>query len=63
MASYFAELNYAYFAGKLDEIKADAELEREWKETGSFIGIYIESILREKRESQNTVKINFPGLA
>lgn len=63
MASYFAELNYAYFAGKLDEIKADEELEREWKETGSFIGIYIESILREKRESQNTVKINFPGLA
>lgn len=63
MAAYFAELNYAYFAGRLDEIKRDEELEREWKETGSFIGTYIESILKEKRESQNAVKINFPGLA
>lgn len=47
MADWFAALNAAYFAGRMDEAPADEELSLAWQQSGTFLGWYIASILMD----------------
>ena len=47
LADYYAALNAAYFAGRMDAFSPDAQLNERWKQQSSFLPLYIESILKE----------------
>lgn len=44
MAAYFSDVNTAYFAGRMDLVKPDAELQTAWREEGSFLLLYLQSV-------------------
>lgn len=47
LADYFAALNAAYFAGRMDTFAADVELLTRWKQQPAFLSMYIEIIAQE----------------
>lgn len=47
MAAYFAEVNTAYFSGRMDTIQRDEELMGRWGEQETFLSAYLKSILEE----------------
>ena len=47
LADYFAALNAAYFAGRMDSFAPDAQLAERWQQQPSFFARYIESIEQE----------------
>ena len=60
MAEYFAEVNYAYFSGHLEQARQNRELLNAWKKSASFIGGYLDSISGEPRGNQNILKLELP---
>lgn len=47
MAAFLAELNAAYFAGRLDTAALDSPLIGRWRDVGGFQAVYIESVLAD----------------
>lgn len=47
LADYFAALNAAYFAGRMDGFAQDAQLAERWQQQPAFLARYIESIVQE----------------
>lgn len=47
LADYFAALNAAYFAGRMDDFAQDAQLAERWQQQPAFLARYIESIVQE----------------
>jgi len=41
MADYFARVNAAYFAGRMDRAPRDADLLQKWRKQGSFLAAYL----------------------
>lgn len=47
LADFFAEINAAYFAGRMDACPIDAQMAARWRQQTGFLPRYIESILLE----------------
>ena len=47
MAMYMANVNAAYFSGRLDTLSPDPELTKSWQNAGAFFSSYLDSILVE----------------
>lgn len=44
LSTFYADVNTAYFAGRMDELKWNEELLSGWKKQGGFIATYLQSI-------------------
>lgn len=44
MADYFAEVNAAYFSGRMDSAPQNPDLLQKWQETDSFLAAYLQSM-------------------
>ena len=44
LADYFAQVNTAYFAGRLDNVPQDTDLTEKWQATNSFLAAYLQSM-------------------
>lgn len=44
MAAYFAEVNAAYFAGRMDSVPQSADLLQKWQAGSSFLALYLQSM-------------------
>jgi len=58
MATFLANVNAAYFSGRLDLIDDASPHAARWQESGAFFGQYIKSILAEERRDHT--KLTFP---
>ncbi|MGN0752817.1 MAG: metallophosphoesterase [Aristaeellaceae bacterium] len=47
LADFFADLNAAYFAGRMDAFSPDAQLLERWRQETAFLSRYIDSIVQE----------------
>lgn len=47
LADFFAEINAAYFAGRMDACPIDAQMAARWRQQTGFLPRYIESVLLE----------------
>ena len=59
LAGFFAELNAAYFAGRLDQYPVDWALLRRWQRQPSFTSGYIESIAEEGPRNACALSLDF----
>ena len=59
MAKYLADLNTAYFSGRMDLAERDSALLRRWRETDSFTISYIESLLADLGRDFTKVSFTF----
>ena len=58
MATFLANVNAAYFSGRLETIDANSPYASRWQESNAFFGQYIKSILAEERRDHT--KLIFP---
>ena len=58
MATWLANLNAAYFSGRMDTIDSDSPHASRWQELDTFFGQYVKSILQEERRDHT--KLTFP---
>ena len=54
LADFFAQVNAAYFAGRLDTLDRDADLWQAWSRQGGFLAVYLQSI-RDDPAGNSTV--------
>lgn len=47
LADFFAEINAAYFAGRMDRFASDEQLLSRWQQQPAFLALYIDSIVQE----------------
>ena len=47
LASFFADFNVSYIAGRSDQIQWDEDIVKRWKKTGSFVPEYFKIVKRE----------------
>ena len=47
LADFFADINAAYFAGRMDAFAPDAQLLGRWRQQSAFLALYIDSIVQE----------------
>ena len=59
MARYLADLNTAYFSGRMDLAERDSALLRRWRETDAFTISYIESLLEDLGRDFTQVSFTF----
>ena len=52
LSTFYADVNTTYFAGRMDELQWDEELFDGWKEQGSFIAVYLQSIAEDGFRNQ-----------
>lgn len=52
LAGYFADFNVNYIAGRPDLIQWDSELNKQWKETDSFVPVYFQVVADEIEASK-----------
>ena len=57
LADFFASLNAAYFAGRMDAFTLDEQLLDRWRRQPVRLAEYIESIVQEKPISQCTLTL------
>lgn len=58
MATWLANLNAAYFSGRMDTIDPGSEYAKRWINSSTFFGSYVSSILSEPL--RNHTKLSFP---
>ncbi len=58
MATWLANLNAAYFCGRMDTVDPQSEYAKRWMESGTFFGKYVKSILSEPL--RNHTQFTFP---
>lgn len=49
LAAFYADVNAAYFAGRMDALPWDEELFRQWQQLDSFAALYLQSIRDDMR--------------
>jgi len=49
LAEFYAQVNAAYFSGRLDQMQWDEDLYTRWQSTGVFVAVYLQSIRDEAR--------------
>lgn len=49
LADFFAALNAAYFAGRMDAFETDEALLNRWRKQNGFLAMYVESVAGEER--------------
>lgn len=59
MAGYFADVNTAYFAGRMDTVVYDTAQLREWKNQNMFLSVYLQSIAGDAGTNHATCSFNF----
>lgn len=59
MAAYFADVNTAYFAGRMDTISYDTAQLREWKRQNTFLAVYLQSLAGDAGKDHTTVSFDF----
>ena len=59
MAKYLADLNTAYFSGRMDLAERNDDLLRRWRETDAFTVSYIESLLEDLGRDFTKVSFTF----
>lgn len=59
MAKYLADLNTAYFSGRMDLAERNSDLLRRWRETDAFTISYIESLLEDLGRDFTKVSFTF----
>ncbi len=47
LADFFAEINAAYFAGRMDRFALDEQLLSRWQQQPAFLTLYLDSIVQE----------------
>lgn len=57
MATWLAELNAAYFSGRMDTVDPTSDMAARWMSADTFFGRYVQSILSE--ESKDHTRLNF----
>lgn len=58
LAAWLAELNAAYFSGRMDTVDPTSDMAARWRGADSFFGRYVESILSE--ELRDHTRLSFP---
>ncbi|MBP3524753.1 MAG: metallophosphoesterase [Clostridia bacterium] len=58
MTAFMAELNAAYFSGRMDAFVPDADPAGRWIRSDAFFGVYVQSILSEERRDHT--RLSFP---
>ena len=63
LADFFAELNTAYFAGRMDAFVPDEQLLERWRKETAFLARYIDSIVQEppRNHCALTLALDAPG--
>lgn len=57
LADFFADLNAAYFAGRMDVFTPDAQLLERWRQQPAFLSMYIDSIVQEQPRNHCTLTL------
>ena len=61
MASFFADVNTAYFAGRLDTVPWNETLFDAWQTKDTFLSQYLSSIADDGFQDQTTIDFSFGG--
>lgn len=48
LADFFADINAAYFAGRMDVFALNVQLLERWQQQPTFLSLYIDSIVQEQ---------------
>ena len=59
--SFFAEVNAAYFAGRLDQLSWDEELYSQWLQENNALSLVLSSVAQEKTENQTAAQWIVPS--
>lgn len=59
MAGYFADINTAYFAGRMDTVDYDAAPLQKWKRQSTFLSVYLQSLAGDAGTNQTTYSFDF----
>lgn len=57
LADFFADINAAYFAGRMDAFVPDEQLLARWRQETAFLAQYIDSIVQEPPRNQCTLTL------
>lgn len=61
MAAYFADLNSAYFAGRMDTAEYDTEPLKKWEAQDTFLSLYLKSISGDAGKDHTALTFDLPG--
>lgn len=62
LATFFADVNTAYFSGRMDTCRWDADLFRAWQTKQTFLSHYLNSIADDGFRDHTTVSFDFGGM-
>lgn len=62
LADFFADINAAYFAGRMDAFAPDESLLARWRRQSAFLASYIESIAQETPRDHTALTLAIPSL-
>lgn len=62
MADFFADINAAYFAGRMDAFVPDTQLLERWRQQPAFLSLYIDSIAEELPRNHCTLTLVLDAL-
>ena len=63
LADYFADINAAYFAGRMDAFASDGQLAERWQRQTSRLARYIESIVQEPPRNHCSLTLALDAVA
>ncbi|MGN0971409.1 MAG: metallophosphoesterase [Aristaeellaceae bacterium] len=63
LADFFAEINAAYFAGRMDAFAPDGQLLERWRQETAFLAQYIDSIVQEPPRNHCTLTLALDAMA
>lgn len=61
MAAYFADLNAAYFAGRMDTVEYDTDQLEMWTEQSTFLSLYLQSMASDAEKDHTALTFDFSG--
>lgn len=61
MAAYFADINAAYFSGRMDTAEYDTEPLKKWEEQDAFLSLYLQSIAGDAGKDHTTLTFDLSG--
>lgn len=61
MAAYFADLNSAYFAGRMDRVEYDTDQLKKWEEQDAFLSLYLQSMAGDAGKDHTALTFDLPG--
>lgn len=61
MAAYFADINAAYFSGRMDTAEYDTEPLKKWEEQDAFLSLYLQSMAGDAGKDHTTLTFDLSG--